>query len=1206
MLALVGNALSAGAGRPLSSVRLAAFLIMAMLASMVTAALPYIPTTVLSGTDNSFYIFAPNGRSVDLLAVNFSSTLTASSLKPNVLASDPPFLGSSDRVAFTPTVLDNGVLAVFAGDCGIATDAALWTYTPGRTGSAAWARHTTAPSKSWDYGQGGPYFLGGSLSFSAQLAPIVSDPILYVYGGMCPFSNNTGGQQASATYSNRMLKLSPPVTRNEATSYTVSYTPASGPPIAEAGFTFTELAPSISNRSGIVTQQTSHVLLGGHTQQAFINMSTAAIWSLPEETWNFVTISVPPVAGGGKNDLLAAKDTNNVLAAATASSIDSRSGHTAVLSEDGTSLVVLGGWVGDTKQAADPQLAVVKIGASFSEWQWSIPAAQPSGPGFYGHGAALLPGNVMMVYGGYDITSSSKLRRRATPQMFFNISSLTWADTYTNPGTTSQHGTSPSPNSPNSPNSPSSPNSPGSAGSPNSGHSEDELSSSSGNKQLSLGLGLGLGIPLLLVVLGLAFCLFRRRARRRADRDEALRGLSQGMPGPGTLPMHHHTDNGEMIERDSNLFPWNGDSARDWYTGGHDPYVQGRRSLGYESLRGGNGSRGAGGFVALPPPMARPRGAARGLYQPSTGFNGGSGDYGALRPPMKNEIHPIYEDDEGEEQDAADVPLSPTRDECDDDDDPFATPTNAATPTTALFPPPSSSSESNRGDSPDRQGAGGQSQDAEVKGWVSEVDAADAVLTAKIGRHGSTTTTPPRLLTQRHTQLHPQSAATGGGRISPNGRNSNRSTVPGSESDDRTNSNLSDRSAFSFVAGADRNVSVLRPPKHRHSNSHETSRLGTSGSSTSGGSYSTAKSTFAALQAEGPSLLAGADDELEEDYIHVPGSPSKSKPRRSWLGNLKRVFSGGPPSDDSGSRADSPTRESLLNESGGSDYEPRLVGMGPNGTMLTRRKQGREAWDMYHRGEGSTSRGLDGDDDWDVERAVEQRLVQVMFTVPKERLRVVNAEIEKEEEVVFVDPEKDGYESDHVGERAHPSGSGGDYAKPRGGFGARLVFDDEKPRVVSGGYEKLRIGERLVFDDEKPSGSYNDGSVFDDEKPRGGYSEGSIFGDEKSRDTRSMRGDDDTDEESSRRNSHAAQEKAEEAAVALLLRPEAAERERTPAPGLSPSASLRTSSMTTTTLHTAEAVRLERPRTRVLDMVESIESKSSRGSTPGGSPTRGT
>jgi len=36
------------------------------------------------------------------------------------------------------------------------------------------------------------------------------------------------------------------------------------------------------------------------------------------------------------------------------------------------------------------------------------------------------------------------------------------------------------------------------------------------------------------------------------------------------------------------------------------------------------------------------------------------------------------------------------------------------------------------------------------------------------------------------------------------------------------------------------------------------------------------------------------------------------------------------------------------------------------------------------------------DDEWDIERAIENRVVQVMFTVPKEKLRVVNHDFEEE------------------------------------------------------------------------------------------------------------------------------------------------------------------------------------------------------------------
>ncbi|KAK1752138.1 hypothetical protein QBC47DRAFT_306091 [Echria macrotheca] len=1093
----------------------------------VEAALPYMPTTILlskngisTAEGNTAYIFSPNSASVDLLAVNVSSKLSAASLKPETLASNLPFLASHKNVAFTPTAFDNGTLAVFAGDCSVATSASLWTWSGGNTKS--WSRHGTAPSKNWDYGQGGPYFLGGGLSFSAQLAPEISDPIVYIYGGMCPFSNATASSsQSMATYSNRMLKIAPPRSSTDA-SYSVSYATSTGPPIAEAGFTFTELTPSLSNRSGIITQQTSHVLLGGHTQGAFINMSTAAIWSLPEETWNFVSIAAP--APVGKTDLLA-KDTSTP-------NIDARSGHTAVLSEDGTSLAILGGWVGDLTQPAEPQLAIIKIGAAYGDWQWSVPAAQPSGRGIYGHGAVLLPGNVMMVYGGYEISSKSRRRATSPTKMFFNMTSLSWTDEYVNPNI-AQHGSvTPSPSSPTS--------GTGSTGGAGGSFTQSAEQSSGGgstsNNQLGLGLGLGLGIPLLAIIAGIVVCIYRRRARRRAQRDEAIRGLAQGMGGP----LHH-----EMMENrgDDGIFPWDADSARDWYTGGHDPYIQGRRSLGYETLRGGGNTRS--GPLYMPPPMAsssgRPR-AARGLYQPSTSLDGrGTYDFTPLRIPMKNEIHPIYEDDEEEEDGDLGV-HSPSR-MVPDEEDPFATPTNPNTPTGGYFPPAAASSGSDRSASPEQKSR----QDAEVQGWVSDVDAADAVLTAKISRHGSTTTTPPRFANNPSPLLPPPAA----GRLSPHRRNSSRSGAVGAAIDaeeGRTGSNLSDKSAFSFVAGAERVTTGTRPQS-----SPGRPATGKSGSSTSAGSFSTAKSTFAALQAEGPSLLlhggfsgdTDAEEAMEQDYINVPGSPSKSKPRRSWLGNLKRVFSGGTPSDgggSSGGREDSPTRESLLDNS---DYEPRLVGMGPNGMLLTRRKQGRAAWDAV--GDGDREK----DEEWDVERAVEQRLVQVMFTVPKERLRVVNAEIEKEEEAVIVTPGGEGDYEDDWDEDSN--------------------LDRRRRVEIRGGSSTSQQQQQQAMA-ERAAGAL----LFRDNNHRTMEEEGMDITEEKGK-----HGEEQDD-------------------VRLELPPMAGG-----GGGISPSPSLRTASITTATLiHLAEEVKMERPRTRVLEMVESIESKSSRENSPAGSPSR--
>jgi hypothetical protein len=136
-----------------------------------------------------------------------------------------------------------------------------------------------------------------------------------------------------------------------------------------------------------------------------------------------------------------------------------------------------------------------------------------------------------------------------------------------------------------------------------------------------------------------------------------------------------------------------------------------------------------------------------------------------------------------------------------------------------------------------------------------------------------------------------------------------------------------------------------------------------------------------------------------------------------------------------------------------------------------------------------------------------------MFTVPKEPLRVVNAEVEREESVLIVDP-------DEGEEEGEDDGGGGDGPSKR---------DDAllpSPRLELTAEDKGRTVKRLST---------------------------------------------------------------------ATLEPPA---------GISPSSSLRASSITSATLHTAETVRLERPKTRVLEMVESIESRS-RESSPAGSPVRG-
>lgn len=924
-------------------------LVFFVLAVSAAETLPYIPTTILlSGTTGSSsqnasdvaYIFTPNDDSVDLLALNISATLEASSLSLKTLTSSLPFHNGSTST-FAPSLKADGSLVVYAGDCSSEDDPTVWSYTTAQSTSGntvIWAKHdTTTSSSSGTFYS--PYFLGGSLSFSSTLEPTISAAIIYSYGGMCPTSNTTVETwQSRATYSNQMLRVSPSQQSGSDNTYSAQPISSKGPPVAEAGFTFTPLSPSVSNRTGTVTQQVNNVLLGGHTQQAFINMSTAAIWSLPEETWSFVSITQP---SSTNTELAKKKQSYRSLPA----SVDSRSGHTTILNEDGNALIVLGGWVGDVTQAADPQLAVLDMGNNFGDWSWSIPSSQPSGSGIYGHGAVLLPGNVMLVYGGYSISSSSsKAKRQADAgNMFLNLTAMTWSSTYTNPSHTATSG----------------------KGSSSSSTSDGDSSKS---KRIGLGVGLGLGIPMLLGLLALLFFCFRRkRDQKRDSRDETVRALAQD------ATHFLHADEDEMLERDD----WGPTRAAHWYTGGHDPYVGARsRSLGYESLRG---SQSGPAFAPVYEPSnsgrtRKPVRAARGLYQPTntTTFDAlGLGRGHDSTSPRG--IHPIYEDDEGE---GSQAPPSPGHD-TDRHSDPFMTPTS--TSQGIMFATTNRTSSS---PSPERR-----RHHPEVQDWVSDIDASDALITARIQPRSTTIRTNP-------------------GRVSPASRASLRNTGAGFEDEGRTDSNLSEsnRSTFSFIQRA--SIQAHGQGAGANSNREGDGRLGSSSgqSSNSGNTYTTAKS-IPTLQAEGPSLLLGRPYNIDPDSIiggdlsdeDRPGSPSKSKPRRGWLGSFRRVFSSSNSVSPASSRTESPTRSGQSD-----DYETPL---GNTGT-LQRRKQGREAWE--------TEKGVEAgeaSDDWDVERAVEQRLVQVMFTIPKERLRVVNAEIEHDEDQgMLVDPENEASE----------------------------------------------------------------------------------------------------------------------------------------------------------------------------------------------------
>ncbi|KAK8127568.1 hypothetical protein PG984_008676 [Apiospora sp. TS-2023a] len=957
-----------------AAVRCSAWVIvLSLLISVAQAqALPYVPTTIILPGSSSpdgqnlgadiAYIFAPRDDTVDLLSLNVSSTVKAADRTIQTVSSGLPFL-TSKNTAFAPTTADNGSLIVYTGDCKSSSSAALWilNYAAGN-GPASWTEIPTPLEDGSVYT--GPGMLGASMGFSTTLQPAISPATIYTYGGMCPSGNSSDDKtQASGTYSNQMVKISPPGIGGS--GYSVETVANKGAPIPEAGFTLTELSPSISNRSGIVTQQVNHVLLGGHTKTAFVNMSTAAIWSLPEESWGYVHIDV--ATESSSRTQFATKSTSE--------DINPRSGHTAVLNEDGTAIVILGGWVGDTSTAAAPQMIVLEVGAGYGgkgAWQWSVPDSQPSEPAIYGHGATLLPGNVMMVYGGHAISSSvSRVRRQATDLIgneprFLNLTTMSWSDVYNNPTYIAA------------------------GGEPAASSNEDA------KRQLGLALGLGLGLAAILGALLINWCYRRRQNRKYAAREDTIRSLAQD-----NARFLGDADDDPMMEQDNH--------PRAWYAGGHDPYYAGNQSLSYESYRPRRGSMdGHQGLMQAMPIIRKPVAprAAKGQYQPTS-----AGTYDSFldhRTRGAGAIHPIYEDDEDDEARDADEPMSPSTPVYDSNrnSNPFSTPTQERQERPLSLPPPARTSGTPT--SPEPAQRRNSATDPEVQDWMSDVDAADALLTSRMA-------TTPKGNT---------------GRISPVRRNKSTRSTHGPEDESRTGSGVSDANRSNISRS--NSLRLGGPPGFGVGPAVAAAdgRQGTSGSNSSnsttsipsGSTYNTARSSFPALQAEGPALLMGRNSlAYEED--DEPGSPSKNRPRRGWLGSLRRVFSGATPSPSppDSERNGSPVRDSMAEAS---DYDPRYGGLGSiaAGGVL-RRKAGRDAWEASDRHPDTSGKERvshdDESDEWDIEKAVERRLVQVMFTVPRGPLQITNGEpdLESGEDVVVVDPAKE--EEADIGDGYH-------------------------------------------------------------------------------------------------------------------------------------------------------------------------------------------
>lgn len=951
-------------------------------------------------------------------------------------------------------------MTVYTGNCsGGASSAEIWTFTPSpsdHSGNGEWRQDNLSFDQNGKHVSAiGANYLNGGIAFSALVDGDATDTNAYFFGGMCPFGDDQEKPQSSAHYSNLMVTLEPSQNGTKSLSYQLDVSSSRGPPIQEAGFTLTGLQPSYSNRSdGTQTQQQNFVLVGGHTSAAFINMSQVALFSLPQQGWTFLPVQQPD---NSRTDLAIRKNVDQV---------EPRSGHSAVLTPDGQHVIIFGGWIGDIDSPADPQLAVLNVGEGYGgggPWEWAVPETSgvslPDGTGIYGHGAAMLPGGIMMIMGGYSIPATSSRRRRAiasanTKTLFFNVTSNTWISDYSPPaGTVSSV--------------------PAKAG---------PLATTS--QKAGLGAGLGIGMAAVLTLMVFYIWYTRRLKKQRQLREKQLQELAMGAHrynlealSPGVDGRGGHTDAADYFDNPSAsyFYPSSGptNNNRGW-----------RQANGHDAER-------TGLLVEIPSPT-------RGLRRSLSGRAGHQmSRYDERRVKGSGNIHPIDELDEEQEQEQAtdQTPLtnhpemteaaSHMKSSIFDNApllDPFVdsnrtTGSNYEQRTLVAHSAPASpdrGSDRNLGigaalsrrSSPLSHG-GRSSPDRSDRTGSNLSDRSLRSNLSSNSTHGSIT----RSVSMRSTAMinyanhanpfqNPE--------VSPTSSKAKGNSIDGWESpiDARTRSLTSVRSAGRPNTADERD------------------------------SFATARTSFVQLQAEGEALLGGNPDRARpgtastsngsngHTYPDTEASMSRAgtitaatsvterpaRPRRkSWLGSVRRALARSSTTAEPRTRSlvastpqlerytddlqspdfstednrksfpasSSPPRRAASDASfwrsrrGKQDWldeeidsdDPRAKWRrnsgddfgAPEDLALAERERQRREWraranlinlvddlptprtPLQPRDLGDPNRPSTpaDEDDWDVEAAVERRVVQVMFTVPKSKLRVVNADVDR-------------------------------------------------------------------------------------------------------------------------------------------------------------------------------------------------------------------
>ena len=776
----------------------------------------------------------------------------------------------------------------------------------------------------------GANYLAGALAFPSTISATAD---MYVFGGMCPnstYSSPNNWTQA-AYYSNSMLTIQPEST--PVSKYDLSVTSSRGPPVAEAGFTITPLLPAFSNSGnpgGTQSQNQNFILLGGHTQAAFINMSQVALFSLPEQSWTFLPIDSPP---GTPNTDLAARDSTGV---------DPRSGHTALLTSDGKRVIIFGGWVGDVTNIANPQMVVLDLGQGYGgsgDWRWTTPSQTgpglADGTGIYGHGATMLPGDVMMIVGGYQIPASSgSKRKRADPSAsantyFFNTTSSTWITSYTHPKLENGQG-------------------PSHTATPD---------SKSVSKKAGLGAGVALGVLAIIVIIVVYFWYSRRLKRRREARGDELRYLAASANGINL----YHNGSSPTLGRPREM------TTVDWPEGsqmsrGLQPQPLGSNPYINTSSHGESSAERTGLLFEIPSPTRGLRRSlySRGTYSPAPRYEDGR------QTPGFSTIHPI---DERDEYDENLVDGTRSRDHETEQRDIYNV--YRSIPNLDPFHEPVSGSRTPSPQSP-------QDREQEIRNWVSDWTVANAMMHSQAGRHS------PEKNDRTSSTLSDQSSRSG------------LSTHSIQNSVGNMSRSLSQRSAALFSTAAHRTTTDTSPSDYslstpkRYSPEHRRSRSLTLNSPpqriAASDNFATAGPSFAQLQSEGEALLGDCSDS---------GGPSPTRNyirTRGWMGSVRRAFSGLDRSSSTSPENNASNSSSPLKNKFTESELPRRAAS--TGAMLWQKRQGAKDWEIEGEEEKRGRRGEDegngNDEEWDVESAVEKRVVQVMFTVPKEKLRVVN------------------------------------------------------------------------------------------------------------------------------------------------------------------------------------------------------------------------